>query len=396
MVMEQGVLKAAFRKVKITPEETAPLQGYDPALYIADPAKDILDDLYARVLVLDDGNERQVLICVDCGLSNEQPFHAAMKDRAEYRVLCEAFPSGSRHLWGEAAETRESNVSVHATHTHSAPAHFGGKYVARIEQAVREAVSGLQPVRVKACCGETAVSVNRRPHLRHNDALPIDKTLSVAVLESLDGRPIGAIVNCAVHPTLLINPYNRVSAEFVGLAMSEWENKLGGGFTAMFLQGFCGDVGPYGHMRDEKEDTYPWVRRLALQFYAEAAELAERAVPAEAGAVKRAVKTISLPAYDGYLTPSIESEISALRIGETLIFSASHEVFSGYAALLRPHSPAAYPMFCGVANGYAGYLPTPEAFRDGLGGYELNTTPYCEEAGKRFVEEATALLRQLD
>lgn len=53
-------------------------------------------------------------------------------------------------------------------------------------------------------------------------------------------------------------------------------------------------------------------------------------------------------------------------------------------------------MFSGVANGYCGYIPTIEAFQDGLGGYEMNTTPYCDKACGIFTNEAIDLIREMD
>jgi hypothetical protein len=47
------------------------LRGYDAAKYVADPATDTLDDLFARVVMLDDGECRSVIVRIDCCLINE-------------------------------------------------------------------------------------------------------------------------------------------------------------------------------------------------------------------------------------------------------------------------------------------------------------------------------------
>lgn len=391
-------LKGAFRKVLITPEEAAPLQGYNPNEHIAQPDTDILDDLYARVAVLDDGSRRHVIVSVDCCLTNETTFQAADPGGRPmlYRHLLQTFPEGTRRGWGAEAGTGETSVSVHATHTHSAPEHIGAKYTARIGRAIRETASELQPLRVRAGSGATAVSANRRPRLQHNDTMPIDRSLHAVVFETEDGQPVGAIVNCAVHPTLLVNPFNRVSAEFVGLAMKEWERECGGEFAALFVQGFSGDVGPFGHYRNEPGDSYPWVRRLGHELYGEVADLAARAKPIEALPLASAERKVGLPTRPGYFKPSIDVTVQALRLGELLLVSVSCEVFNGYADLLRPFSTAPYTLFAGVSNGYCGYLPTPKAFGDGLGGYEMNTTPYRAEACDLFVRAAGQLIGGLD
>lgn len=391
-------VKGAFRKVNITPEEAAPLQGYDPSKYIANPKTDILDDLYARVLVLDDGIKRNVIVSIDCCLTNETTFQAADPDGKPliYRHLLQTFPEGTRRMWGSMAGVDEASVSVHATHTHSAPEHFSAKYTARIAQAIQEASENMRPLRVRAGKGETGVSVNRRPHLQPNDTLPVDKTLNVVVFDNEDGTPAGAIVNCAVHPTLLLNPAYRVSAEFVGLAAKAWEEETGSGFVAHFIQGFSGDVGPFGHYRDETDDTYPWVKRLGHELYEEIAAIAGKSEPIAALPFASAEQKVALPTREGYFKPSIDVTLQALRIGQLLLVSVSCEVFNGYAGIVRELSPAAYTLCAGVSNGYNGYLPTPEAFVDGLGGYEMNTTPYTLEAAEQFVQALKQLLASMN
>ncbi|UVI27774.1 hypothetical protein [Paenibacillus spongiae] len=391
------MLKAAFRKVRITPEEPAPLQGYDPNVHIAESESDILDDLYARVIVLENGGSRKVIVSVDCCLTNEQTFQASDPGGkvGTYRHLLQTFPVGTRRQWAESAGVQEESVSVHATHTHSAPEHFGAKYTARIAQAISEAASHLQPVRIRAASGSNMIAVNRRPHLQHNEELPVDRALNVAVFEDEEGKLIGALVNCAVHPTLLTNPLNRVSSEFVGLAMSEWEEREGHGFTALFIQGFLGDVGPYGHYRNEESDTYPWVKRIAHELFQQIMEAVKQSVPVGGMPLYSLERTVELPTRKGYFLPSIPVVLHGNRIGDLVILSVSCEVFNGYVNILQAESPFPSTWFSAVANGYCGYLPTSSAYRDGLGGYEMNTTPYSEEASGIFVQAAKQFLQEL-
>lgn len=392
-----NTLKAAFRKVKITPEEFAPLQGYDPNVYIAETAADILDDLYARVLVLEEGEHRQVMVSVDCCLTNELTFQASDPSGkvGTYRHLLQTFPEGTRREWAVLAGVEEEALSVHATHTHSAPEHFGAKYTARIGQAIAEAAQDLQPVYVRAAAGQNRIASFRRPNLQHNEEHPIDTALNVAVFETEAGKLLGALVNCAVHPTLLTNPLNRVSSEFVGLAMNEWEENAGPGFTAMFIQGFLGDVGPYGHYRNEETDTYPWVKRRGHELYLQIMEVTERLDRLDGLPLRSMERRIELPTRKGYFKPAIPVVLHGNRIGGLVVLSVSCEVFNGYVNILQAESPFPSTWFSAVANGYSGYLPTYSAYHDGLGGYEMNTTPYNEEASEIFVQAAKQLLRAL-
>jgi len=127
-------LLAAVGKVLMTPEEQVGLQGFDPSIHIANPSTDILDDLYARILILDDGHRRSVIISVDCCLANEETVKVpSPSDASKYREFTATFPSGTRKNWASAAGTDENSAVILATHTHSAPAHFSEKYMKRIE-----------------------------------------------------------------------------------------------------------------------------------------------------------------------------------------------------------------------------------------------------------------------
>jgi hypothetical protein len=389
-------LRAAFGKVKITPEEHAPLQGYDTTANIADPARDVLDDIYARIVMLDDGLSRQIVIGTDCCVASEVPFLAMNpRDAGRFNYFPAAFAEGTRAAWGEAAGADESSVTVIATHTHSAPAYFSRKYTSRITAKIKEMMQELRPVRVKVATGECTVSVNRRPLLQHNDSLPIDRSLHVLMFETEEGEPLGALVNGAVHPTLLMNTFGRVSGEFVGLAMNEMEERYGGGFVSLFAQGFCGDVGPVDHYRTEKEDTYPLVRAMGHRLFGDIARTVAGLSAIGGLPLRSAEKTIRLPTREGYYMPSCSMTLHGLRIGQAALISVSGEIFNGFVGPIARESPFPYTLLSGLANGYSGYLPTRAAFHDGLVGYEVNTTPYSDRACEMFTDQAAELLRHL-
>ena len=129
-----GDLMAAFGKVCMTPEEPVSLQGYNPDVFIADPSKDLLDDIFARILLLDNGSERFVIISVDCCLSNEKTVLVCDGDGKpeQYREFNSTFPEGTRESWARTAGIESSYISMVSTHTHTAPVHFQKKYTDRI------------------------------------------------------------------------------------------------------------------------------------------------------------------------------------------------------------------------------------------------------------------------
>jgi hypothetical protein len=105
-----GNIKAAFGKVRMTPEESAPLQGYNPDINIADPDKDILDDLYARIAILDDGVCRSIIVSLDACLTNEELVKVPLEGGVDpNREFVATLPLGTRLSWANAQGGAENS-----------------------------------------------------------------------------------------------------------------------------------------------------------------------------------------------------------------------------------------------------------------------------------------------
>lgn len=393
-----GNLKAAFAKVNITPEEVTPLAGYDPVCNIADPQQDILDDLFARIVVMETDTARVVIVSTDSAFTNEAPVRVPLDGIDEGRGFTNTFPEGTKDAWARAAGTTAAHVSVYATHTHSAPAHFSAKYTMRIEEAIRNLLPRLQPVHLKIATGTCSISAFRRPNLQPRYDVDIDRTLQVLAFFNVQDELIGSLVAYAVHPTGLRNPsdpvarHRRVSAEAVGLAMSAWEKEQGGGFVSLFLQGFSGDICPVHGHNGEREDTYPLIQEMGNALFTDIKKLLNGTRAVSGYPLQAVQRTIQLPTRAGSIRPTRDVVLMAVKIGEVILFSASLEVFNGFVGKIKSHFPKRDIVLSGLANGYSGYLPTIEAFHDGLGGYEMGTTPYSEECDSIFVQESVRLL----
>src|SRR5215831_8194739 len=115
-----SALMAGAAKVDVTPSASELPKTYDG----------ILDPLYSRAIVVDNGNTRAALISVDAG----------------------AVPDA---VWNGVSEQLEKtlgiparNVLLTATHTHSVPGQGGPDYVRKIVESVRNAKERLTPARV--------------------------------------------------------------------------------------------------------------------------------------------------------------------------------------------------------------------------------------------------------
>ena len=126
-------------------------------------------------------------------------------------------------------------------------------------------------------------------------------------------------------------------------------------------------------------------------------DLKERAAPAaeiEAAtfAVKRANMTLSrAQTYGG--REAFPIELHLLQIGPAVLVGAEGEPFAEMGLQIKAGSPWPATWFGGYTGGWAGYIPTPDAYPQG--GYEVDTSPFAPEAAGRLVAETLAALEDL-
>jgi len=89
-------------------------------------------------------------------------------------------------------------------------------------------------------------------------------------------------------------------------------------------------------------------------------------------------------------------EVQALRIGDALIVACEGELFVEYGHRIKDLSPAAVTFVAAYANGYEGYIPTPESWDEG--GYEPSLGPWTrvsKTAGETLVDRMAAVARRV-
>src|SRR6185295_6477232 len=146
-----GEFKAAAARADITPPLEYKLWGYSDR---KSGAIAVLDPLFARVLVLDDGSNRLALVTLDLGRSFGPPFREPLRERVK-----------------RSAGVHE--VFLMASHTHSGPViddtYPEGKIPPweieakdKIAKAIEEASGKLVGARIGTGYGETYIGHNRR------------------------------------------------------------------------------------------------------------------------------------------------------------------------------------------------------------------------------------------
>jgi len=91
----------------------------------------------------------------------------------------------------------------------------------------------------------------------------------------------------------------------------------------------------------------------------------------------------------------VQVTLQAVRIGDFAICAIPFETFVETGLELKQRSPFARTMVISIANGYHGYLPTPE--QHALGGYEtwLGTCRVQEDASVTIIDQLLKMLEEL-
>jgi hypothetical protein len=268
--MAETGFRAGVGRVTITPPLTAPHASWGAQVHVL--ADGIDEDLWATVLVVDDGQERAAFVDLDL------------------IILSNAESDAVRAGVGEALGISPDQVRVSVTHSHAGPppsawnwtdqggAAMAGYYALVPELtagAARIALQDLQLAKVAAGSGESRVAVNRReispggrPVTGVNPQGTIDPEVLVVRLDRADGSPLAAIVGYTMHPTTM-GPTNRImSPDWPGHMKRTVERITGA--TCLFAQGATGNVGPGPEGFTDDLDV---IRRLGGQIGCEAARV---------------------------------------------------------------------------------------------------------------------------
>lgn len=384
--------KASVIKVNITPDLENPiwLDGYSER---TKPCEGVHHDIFMRIVALDDGNQTIFIVSADF-YALQDDFYDTTMDELE-----------------KTSEFKREQILWTATHTYSAPeVALNGRnpeYSEFIKQtlieAIKKAYTQLEPASIGSAMGRSLMNMNRRGeyadgtvHITKNPYAVVDREVGVIKIDKANGETMAILINYPCHGTALFHTNMKISGDVAESTTRYVEQQLDNGVVALYLNGASGDVDPvYAYMRD-LEDTNFELDILGIMLGKDVLETTksiQTVNPVDLQYVHKRIHLPRRPSEKSEMGPVLPVNISIARIGDIILAASSANAFNEIGMAIKHMSPYAKTFYIGHCNGYAGYIPTEEAFEKG--GYEVDYSHTTNEAEWLFTHHIVEELRKL-
>lgn len=403
-------LKAAVVKIDITPSNSQHLLGYQER-----KSTGVLDRIYHKILVLDDGSTQFYIVSSDICLYSPSEY-----DKVAAKL---------QKLYG----INPLNIWWCVTHTHSAP-EFGatglyGIYMGdRIQHTVDAAytemieqklIDGIAEVRNKltdatlsvgwgfsqANINRRAIDVNGKASLGMNPDGPVDRRIGLLRINKKDGNPLALIANYAIHGTVMSGANLQISGDAPGVVAEYVEEKIGA--PLIFINGAAGNLAPIysvypnagaGHLSEFRVLLGDKILEANKNIKSAVADVKLQADEIIVETPKKPGLSWSsdLSKYALVKQPDdtlVRLPVRLLKINKDIaVWSAPVELFCEVSNEVRSRSPFPYTFYFGYTNGWFGYLPTEAEWKHG--GYEVETvSPFTPQAAGDLTESVLDYLQ---
>lgn len=420
------VFRAGAFAIDITPEKFPVSSSGSMTHRMADQAH---DRLRARCLVLDNGETRIALVTCDSCMVPREIYDAAKQAASKAtgiptdHILCSAththtavsvaptFQSLVEHDYIEFLTSRIAEGIIQA-HAQLEPARIGWAIGNNPRQVFNRRWYLRPGIAIDDPFDSGTDRVRMNPSANSPSLLqpagPVDPDVPVLAVQSLDGRPIALWANYSLHYVGGV-PAASLSADYFGEFARQFTRMIDAGdnsppFVAAMTNGTSGDINninffegsahqqPFEQIRlvanDVAASATVAYQRIAYEDWVPMAmqeteiELGVRHPDAdEIARAKRLIaevgpgpwndrrliyasETLDLIEYP----PTVKAKLQAIRIGGLAIVTTPCETFVETGLAIKANSPFRPTFTIELANGYNGYLPTPQ--QHALGGYE--------------------------
>ena len=397
-------LKAGAAARVITPDPLLPVSG---GMGAPSPVKEKRGELAVRALVFQKGETTVALVGVDL-----LGFPSALGDRVRAKV----------------PRIPADNILIGASHTHSAPDAYafpdgkGGHtanlpyldlVVDRAAEAINAALDALEPAWLKTASGEA------QGRIAYNYYAPdlYDRRMGVIqAVRPADGKPIGTLVNYAIHPEVLGSGVGICSPDAIGPMCERIEKETGG--VAVFMNGAQGGMvtadnrnlgDPKDPQRGYWNDLRTWDEclRIGNLMAAEALRLIDPVQPRKDPAVHVAAQSVRFPVQSPELwavvtqsplkyrrneDKSINAVVNLVNLGDTQIVTAPGEALPNIGFYLKRKMRGKHNLVFGLTNEAFGYILTKVDYNSFPRYDYVSRVSLGEMTGEILIEKALALV----
>ncbi len=208
-------IKIGIAEMEITPEPKKDRPVYMAGFGHNRTATGILDPLFVRTLVLDDGEKKVALVSLD----------VIGYFYTEVQKIRSQLP-------------KFDYILVSSTHNHEGPDTLGlwgktpfssGVDTSYLEKVNRRIIQTIQTAEKKTTSADVQIGKLRIPELVHDSRLPIvkhDELITLFFKERSSGHPIALLIQWNCHPETLGSKNTKISSDFVGATVREATRQL--------------------------------------------------------------------------------------------------------------------------------------------------------------------------
>ncbi|MBL7700349.1 MAG: neutral/alkaline non-lysosomal ceramidase N-terminal domain-containing protein [Chitinophagaceae bacterium] len=355
--------KAGVAKIRITPKQHMWMAGYASRTA---PSNGTYDDLWAKALVLRDGQGKQVVLITLDLLGVTKAVSDTIKNKLGVRF-----------------NLSKADILINSSHTHSGPVlkdalksiyniderekvfinNYTNELIRKVFEVVDKAFHNMKPVSIFVENGITRFQVNRRNNkeaeLTAQTILkgPNDYSVPVIKVENRKGSILAIAFGYACHATVLNE--NKWSGDYPGYAQTELEKKHKGA-SALFFQGAGGNLNPLPRRTVQ----------LAKQYGSELAAAVERVLNEKmkpiSGSIATAYNEINLQ-FSNPSLPHYPYPVQIWKLGEQPVVALGGELLVEYSVKLKQLLTREI-FVLGYSNDVMAYIPSVTVLKEG--GYE--------------------------
>jgi hypothetical protein len=398
--------EAGAAKRIITPDPLLPVSG---GMGIPSPAKSKQGELTARAMVFRAGGETVAVVSVDL-----LGFPSVLGDRARALV----------------PRLAPESILIGATHTHSAPdcyaypdgkgGHTGSlEYMQFVSEqvagAINEALDRLRPAELRVASGEA------KGKIAYNYYAPdlYDRRASVLQVRGLDGKPIGTLVNYAIHPEVMGSDQGILSPDLVGPLYDRIEKAAGG--IALFMNGAQGGMvtadnrnleqAPRDALRAYWTDSRSWseCERIGGLLAAESLRMIDPAAwqksptvhndsmevrfPVESAEMWQVVEGSPLK-YPHRPDRTVDTRVNLVDLGNAQILTIPGEALPNIGFYLKRQMRGEHNFLFGLTNDAFGYMMTKVDFNSFPAYRYISRVSLGEMTGEIYIQHAMDLIHR--